>query len=430
MTIKSPQFHREWLYTVTFPQAESSSITIDTASSYENLNAIPLPVINFLSSTSVENGSSETEGNKFVEDAIVTALAYVRAVNPSALSAHSDVTITLQASPGFYSTPPSSDPFPPCAIVPSDSTATKQTVQINKTGMGSSACLVTSTIGVLLSLYSQKKQGHERTVLHNLSQISHCVSQGKVGSGFDVAAAVYGGSVYTRFPTNVIDAGRPLSEGVGRLCYIAEGRGRVGDDGVYDPQAEGGASPLWGACATPPPPFSLHSHGLHLVMADVRGGSDSPSMAKAVLRWRDANTPGEGADIWEAIGAANTRMLTLIEGGVASDGELAEHYREVRRLLKRMGDKAGVSIEPDEQTALCDETMAIDGVVFSGVPGAGGVDAAFAVVRKNSEEEEGEVLSRIDQVWKRFGGGGKVERMLIVEGKQGGVLECSEMNSV
>ncbi len=58
---------------------------------------------------------------------------------------------------------------------------------------------------------------------------------------------------------------------------------------------------------------------------------------------------------------------------------LRKTLMQTRRLLKRMGEGAGVDIEPDEQTVLCEETMKIPGVVCAGVPGAGGVDAVYAL---------------------------------------------------
>ena len=36
-------------------------------------------------------------------------------------------------------------------------------------------------------------------LVHNLAQYVHSKAQGKVGSGFDVSAAVYGSHVYNRF---------------------------------------------------------------------------------------------------------------------------------------------------------------------------------------------------------------------------------------
>lgn len=36
-------------------------------------------------------------------------------------------------------------------------------------------------------------------LLHNLAQYVHSLAQGKVGSGFDVSAAVWGSQIYRRF---------------------------------------------------------------------------------------------------------------------------------------------------------------------------------------------------------------------------------------
>jgi len=59
--------------------------------------------------------------------------------------------------------------------------------------------------------------------------------------------------------------------------------------------------------------------------------------------------------------------------------ELRDLFLESRRLLKNIGIKADVEIEPDEQTSLADQTMDIAGVLCAGVPGAGGVDAIYAI---------------------------------------------------
>ena len=80
---------------------------------------------------------------------------------------------------------------------------------VNKTGMGSSAALCTSLVGCLLRTFrvislgpkgrAKAAEEEDRRLLHNLSQLAHAIAQGKIGSGFDVAAAVYGTQVYSRF---------------------------------------------------------------------------------------------------------------------------------------------------------------------------------------------------------------------------------------
>lgn len=68
-----------------------------------------------------------------------------------------------------------------------------------------------------------------------------------------------------------------------------------------------------------------------------------------------------------------------MQATVASLLQLRALFQTSRGLLKRMGEGAGVGIEPDAQTQLCDATALLPGVVAAGVPGAGGVDAIFAL---------------------------------------------------
>ena len=80
--------------------------------------------------------------------------------------------------------------------------------EVVKTGMGSSAALATSLVGALLQWFGVIRLGHrageeDRRILHNLAQVAHAVAQGKIGSGFDVAAAVYGTQAYRRFAPEV-----------------------------------------------------------------------------------------------------------------------------------------------------------------------------------------------------------------------------------
>ncbi len=64
-----------------------------------------------------------------------------------------------------------------------------------------------------------------------------------------------------------------------------------------------------------------------------------------------------------------------------------------------MGQCAGVEIEPDEQSALADATMNIEGVLAAGVPGAGGQDALFAIVLSSSSRRS------VEQLWSTWGNG-------------------------
>lgn len=85
-----------------------------------------------------------------------------------------------------------------------DTGATLKTV--HKTGLGSSAALTTSLIAALFVHLGAASldNDNDRLLIHNTAQFVHCYAQGKVGSGFDVSAAVWGNHRYTRFSPQVL----------------------------------------------------------------------------------------------------------------------------------------------------------------------------------------------------------------------------------
>jgi phosphomevalonate kinase len=57
---------------------------------------------------------------------------------------------------------------------------------------------------VIPAISLEEDDNDDRRLAHNLAQFVHCVAQGKVGSGFDISAAVFGSHIYTRFDPAVI----------------------------------------------------------------------------------------------------------------------------------------------------------------------------------------------------------------------------------
>lgn len=62
------------------------------------------------------------------------------------------------------------------------------------------------------------------SLIHNLAQYVHSLAQGKVGSGFDVSAAVYGSHVYRRFAVeclnDVLDTNASIEVSQSRLSSV------------------------------------------------------------------------------------------------------------------------------------------------------------------------------------------------------------------
>ena len=254
--------------------------------------------------------------------------------------------------------------------------------EAHKTGLGSSAALVTALTTAVLAHYAPHEiidvsSDREKARIHNLAQAAHCAAQGKVGSGFDVAAAVYGSCIYRRFSPSIL-------EGLGeigsktfstRLKEIVEDHNPIKKwDVDIDKQYA-----------------KVVPRGLRLVMCDVDCGSETVGMVKKVLSWRNSN-PEESTPLWETLQRGNEELaaqLQLLSSRSASTPEDYENIRTVilviRSLIREMSLKSGVPIEPLVQTRLIDACCEIPGVVGGVVPGAGGFDATALLVEDRDD---------------------------------------------
>ncbi|CAJ2512235.1 Uu.00g052500.m01.CDS01 [Anthostomella pinea] len=272
----------------------------------------------------------------------------------------------------------------------------------HKTGLGSSAALVTALTAALLTQYLPTSAFDPATdaskrILHNLAQAAHCAAQGKVGSGFDIAAAVYGSCRYRRFSPSVLqglpEASTPKFAPALAAC--------VNDnDGQWDVEiAKEGV-------AVPP--------GLALRMCDVDCGSQTVGMVKQVLAWRQAD-PTNSRRIWDELQARNVALGALLSKN--QTGEIVEAINQIRELIRAMGSESGVPIEPESQTSLLDALMDVEGVHNGVVPGAGGFDALALLVDDDEATER-----RVEEFlvgWGREKGG--AVRLLDVKGEMQGV---------
>ena len=226
--------------------------------------------------------------------------------------------------PLHFDSPDSLPPFKPLPQAIQDT---------NKTGLGSSAALVTSlTAGVLLHLgiiSSDGPKGAFRSpglsLVHNLSQYSHCLAQGKVGSGFDISSAVFGTHVYRRFSPAIL---APLMDDTPKTAHFL---------------LEQLESDMWDHSISH---FTLPA-GLRLVLADVDAGTDTPSFVSKVLAWRK-DTPEESSRLWSKLGQANDTLADLLGAltGYAAD----KRYALTLRKCAERPIKDYRAIDPVEDT--------------------------------------------------------------------------------
>lgn len=308
------------------------------------------------------------QSNVFVETALSYALQYV-------ISVHSDIkirpsSITILADNDYYSQQ--------AAVYASSATSTSRFARFdtpiwkaNKTGLGSSAALVTSLTGAILAFYMPSDSFSIHTdkgkrCLHNLAQAAHCAAQGKVGSGFDVASAVYGSCVYRRFSPSIIEsiADQKLSSFAQSLRKVVE------DEELWDVEITKSKVSV--------------PKGLRLVMCDVDCGSKTPGMVKQVLQWRKQN-PSTADRIWDELQATNSRLAAELVK--LSNDESSHDYdtlrsiiQDNRKLVREMSKESEVPIEPEAQTKLLDACSQLEGVIGGVTPGAGGYDAVVLMI--------------------------------------------------
>eukprot|EP00817_Percolomonadidae_sp_ATCC50343_P003944 CAMPEP_0117423928 /NCGR_PEP_ID=MMETSP0758-20121206/4452_1 /TAXON_ID=63605 /ORGANISM="Percolomonas cosmopolitus, Strain AE-1 (ATCC 50343)" /LENGTH=406 /DNA_ID=CAMNT_0005207407 /DNA_START=502 /DNA_END=1719 /DNA_ORIENTATION=- len=279
------------------------------------------------------------------------------------------------------------DALPKCAV--------PFRVPEHKTGLGSSAALVTSLLGGILQHFGAIELPNDRDHLHAIAQFCHCLAQGKIGSGFDVSSATYGSQRYNRFDPELLQP--LLSKATSHTTLKHE---------LVVKLATFSLQPRKRSTFELPPYFEL-------VVGDVQGGSETPGMVRKVLKWRKENSV-ESKELWSDIQAKNNQIASLFEelsmcanqrptlyintldsiasgNGLSKQDEFSKYVyhkytslrnccTEINTLMQLMGEKANVEIVPSTQLDRLEKTMNIPGVAMAGVPGAGGYDAIYSVV--------------------------------------------------
>ncbi|CAM8993711.1 unnamed protein product [Rhodiola kirilowii] len=408
---------------------------------------------------------SETR-NPFVEHAIQYAIAaaYATFDETKKQTLHKlllhGLDITILGCNDFYSyrdqieacglplTPESLASLPPFASITfnaQESNGYLRKPEVAKTGLGSSAAMTTAVIASLLqyigvvnlpSKEDQSRDIKDLDLVHMIAQSAHCLAQGKVGSGFDVSSAVFGSQRYVRFSPEVLSSAqdalkwKPLEEVVSDVLQ-----------GHWDHERTN---------------FSLPPLMTLLLGEPGAGGSSTVSMVGAVKKWQKSD-PNRYLETWKSLSEANALLESQLSLLRKLAAETWDEYRLVvdkcsilkpekwmeqvvepnekavvrallgsrdamlgiRHHMRYMGETAGIPIEPESQTRLLDATMQMEGVLFAGVPGAGGFDAVFAVTL-------GDSASSVSKEWTSL----NVLALLVRETPQGVCLESSDPRTI
>ncbi|KRW99577.1 Ribosomal protein S5 domain 2-type fold [Pseudocohnilembus persalinus] len=162
-TFSSPQINSEWIYNFNISEQQLNQINTDKEKSNP-----------FLESTlkSYNNVSSFLGYYKYKETKL------------------ENIKIEIYFDSGFYS---EKSQIQDKQISKKFKNFDKNNLQ--KSGLGSSACVIVSVLSALLNYHDIKSN----QILEILSQIANIEAQKKVGSGFDIKTSIYGSNIYTMF---------------------------------------------------------------------------------------------------------------------------------------------------------------------------------------------------------------------------------------
>jgi len=231
-----------------------------------------------------------------------------------------------------------------------------------KSGLGSSAAATVAMVhGALLH-----HGVNDLKITHHAAQVAHCRAQGKVGSGYDVAASVFGSQEYQRFTPAFID-GFPAN-----------------------------ADKPWDYFVRPLPV----PQRLHFVLGAFQEGASTPGMVKLVGAWKKEQ-PKKYADLMQELDDANVDTTAYMEQLHTENTEenrclFRDFFEAGRALTRQLGENSGAPIEPADVQKLIDESME-RGAFVCKAPGAGGKDnlVAFCLTEKDAQ--------RLKAFWKKEG---------------------------
>ena len=236
-----------------------------------------------------------------------------------------------------------------------------------KAGLGSSAAVCVAATAALFELHGLGIETHKEQI-HKISQWAHNTAQGKVGSGFDVAAACYGASSYVRYSPDLLK-NNPFPQVV---------------EMPWDYEIS--ETPL-------PRQFTV-------AIAALGKSASTSEMVKKVNAWK-AENPAEYGELMAQYTASNSFAINALKqlskdpsGKNLDDFKKMFNYSQF--LKKQLGVKSGAPIESDDYTKLREESVE-HGAFVCCLPGAGGGDsiAAFCL----DEEKKGELQA----FWKSKG---------------------------
>jgi len=238
-----------------------------------------------------------------------------------------------------------------------------------KSGLGSSAAVTVSLISAVL----ETKRIRNKDIIHRLSQISHALATGKIGSGFDIATAVYGTNIYRRFDKKIME--------------------NITLENFMDIMDE-----KW-----PNMKIIPYNFPYKLLIFNVLGNRTSTiksvSSAKKLLKKK----PDTYMKLMKLQADTEKYVFNSIKN--RNSITLRKYMNKVRKIQMEISNEVKVfnsnftPIEPPEFTKIIDKVLGLNLAVAGRCPGGGGYDSiVFITTRNKTEMELRQNVSKIKEI--------------------------------
>ena len=237
-----------------------------------------------------------------------------------------------------------------------------------KIGFGSSAASVVATIAGILALHGWDiKNRKVKDIIYKLSAVAHYFAQGRIGSGFDIAASTYGGVfVYKRFDSEWLI--KQFEEGKSIREIVSLEWPGLGIERLNIPE------------------------GFELLVGWTGESASTTFMIKKLNEWTRKYSE-EKERIYKQIAEL---VKNLIEAWKTGKKErILELIRKNEDYLRELGEKSGIPIETPELRKLSEIANKNGGA--GKLSGAGGGDCGIAVVF------DSEISEKIKKEWEENG---------------------------
>jgi len=213
-----------------------------------------------------------------------------------------------------------------------------------KTGLGSSATCTVSTVASVLNMHGI----NNKDAVYKIAQYSHYISQGNVGSGFDISAACFGSHFFNSGKINMPED---------FIKYLNS------EDNIEKESFN------W-------------PHMLMPILVFTGKSASTPELVKKVLEFKN-NNQVEYSRFMKNYNEINLDLKNAFDQ--MDPDNIKAHLEKSWSLRKHLGALANAPIEDDKITRLITE-MKFNGAFTAGLLGAGGGDSIMAICL--SEEDK------------------------------------------